>query len=209
MDRSWKRDQGPAVFRPSTYTYDVFRYGLYFSDRFSAVSATEYLKGCLHFGLKQVTLLADDKRATLPSRYTIVKGPADQHVETDSEDSSSDSDAASDDDEYSGEKLVVSHAEESRLVNTKHLSPGPAGGESEIQIVLEKTQPSQRRIAERALFCFPGLQHFSKVASEPFSRRCVWEKRLRTSQFPFYYQRPLAAFLYWKSLWQVQWLHST
>lgn len=72
---------------------------------------------------------ASDRKGTLPFKYTVVKGPDDYKLELDSDDLTSDSGVAPDEDQYSEEERVVAHAEDLHLLNTIHSSPSSARGE--------------------------------------------------------------------------------
>lgn len=77
-------------------------------DVMTGAPALEALQGCLNFRLQQVTLESVSKKASFPFKYAVIEVPADDNLEMDSEDFISDSNAAPNVDEDSGEDHVIS-----------------------------------------------------------------------------------------------------
>lgn len=77
-------------------------------DVIMGVPTLEALRGCLDFGLRQVSLFAGDTKAVLPFEYAVVEVPAATNSDTESEDFTSDSDAApKEDDDAEGDLIVA------------------------------------------------------------------------------------------------------
>ena len=81
-------------------------------DVIIGVPTLEALRGCLDFGLQQVTLFAEDKKAVLPFEYALIEVPIINDSDTDSEYFTSDSDAAPDAEEMVENDLVVALADD-------------------------------------------------------------------------------------------------
>lgn len=73
--------------------------------------ALEALQRCMYSGLQHATLTSGSKKASLALKCAVVEVPADDSLETDSEDLTFDSDAALDVDENSGGDLSVTLTE--------------------------------------------------------------------------------------------------
>ena len=111
------------------------------------VPTLEALRGCLDFGLQQVTLFAKDKKAVLPFEYALIEVPIVNDSETDSEDFTSDSDIAPDDEDENESDLVIALAKDAEDASVEELDISEE--EQRNSLILEKVSHLNEESGDR------------------------------------------------------------
>ena len=109
-------------------------------DVIIGVPTLEALRGCLDFGLQQVTLLAGDRKAVLPFEYAVIEVPAADESDTDSEDFTSDSEADPNDDEAREDDLIVALAEDFEEIEATPVQPNVSEEDRKTSLLSQKVK---------------------------------------------------------------------
>lgn len=121
------------------------------------VPALDSLQGCLSFELQQATSILGSKKGTLPFEYALVEVPADDSLETNCEEFTSDSDAAPDVDEV----LVAALAEDLHPYNDDYSAHSFWGSKQEISALKKKLN----YLSEHSQKILVSLLHASSIVA--------------------------------------------